>query len=306
MDQPPSATSPRGGLRWWHGLLLFVAALGAQLTLIGVIIVVQVSGLLGSTPDEAVAALLSPTALTTQVVITSLVLVGLALVLPAVRRPGATATLGLARPRLGAALVGGLGIVPAGILVDELTFALNRYWPSTFDATGLDTFNQIFSGASTAGFAVVTLAVTIGPAVGEELFFRGLVLRAFLGSWPRWAAIGASALLFGMLHLDGLQGAGAALIGAYLGFVAVNTGSVWPGVLAHGLNNLLCSLLARLDPVGMGQAFKLGHPWWLVASAALLTAVALVILVRLSPPHPGLPPRGEGEADGSQHQLPSS
>lgn len=47
------------------------------------------------------------------------------------------------------------------------------------------------------------LLVALGGlmAVLEEMLFRGLVLRSFLRRYPKWQAIGFSAILFGALAL---------------------------------------------------------------------------------------------------------
>jgi membrane protease YdiL (CAAX protease family) len=252
-----------------------------QFGIFALIVVVQLSGALGSTPAEVEAAMYSPGMLTAQVAATCAVLVLLALAGTRLRKVGAAKTLRLRRPPRVAAVVAVVGVIPAGILIDQITFWLHSVLPGVFDAAGLGTFVQVFAGASTAGFLVATVVVSVGPALGEELFFRGLLLRAFAGGMSRWSAVAVSAFLFGVLHLDMLQGAGAGLIGAYLGFAVLATDSIWPAVLAHGLNNLLCSVFARLDPDGVGQAFSVGHPLWLVGAAALLTGLAIWSLWRL-------------------------
>lgn len=287
-DSP--ADAPRRGLRWWHGALLFLAALGAQFGIIAVITVLGISGALGATPGEIHAAMQSPAMLAAQVVATCGMLTLLALAGARLRRTGARETLRLARPSATVLVVAGLGVIPVGIVIDETTFLLHTLAPSVFDSTGLSMFVESFATFSTGGFVVATIAVTVGPALGEELFFRGFVLRAAGNDLNAGAAVALSAFLFGVLHLDMLQGTGAGLIGAYLGFAVLVTGSIWPAVVAHGVNNLLCSILARLDPQGVGQAFDVGHPPWLVAASAVLTAAAIFGLWRLRSKETSAPP----------------
>jgi membrane protease YdiL (CAAX protease family) len=270
-DQPDA---PRGGLRWWHGALFFLAALGAQLGIVVAVTVVGMSGLLGTTPGEIHAAMQSPAMLAVQVVLTCGMLTLLALAGARVRKTAAGKALRLARPSATALVVAGLGVIPVGIVIDEITFLLHTLAPSVFDSYGLGVFVESFAAFSTGGFLVATVAVTVGPALGEELFFRGFVLRAAGNDLPAGAAIALSAFFFGVLHLDMLQGTGAAMIGAYLGFAVLVTDSIWPAVVAHGVNNLLCSVFARIDPEGVGQAFDVGHSP-LVFVAALVVAGAV-------------------------------
>jgi membrane protease YdiL (CAAX protease family) len=91
------------------------------------------------------------------------------------------------------------------------------------------------------------LALTALAAFVEEVFFRGLMLRALE---PRglWKAAVLSALLFGAMHLfNGLAGfdwgivAGQAVYAAAIGFAyaayALRTGLIWPVILVHALAN---------------------------------------------------------------------
>jgi membrane protease YdiL (CAAX protease family) len=87
------------------------------------------------------------------------------------------------------------------------------------------------------------LVVSVGPLV-EELLFRGVLLSAVarhVGS--RWAIV-LTAIFFACVHLPDLSFLwyalpNLALLGLVLGWLRVQSGSIWPAVLAHGMNNLL-------------------------------------------------------------------
>lgn len=97
-----------------------------------------------------------------------------------------------------------------------------------------------------AGNRLIALGgIALAPAIAEEVLFRGLVLGALLRRTSVWAAIGASALLFGAAHQDLAQGLATAVLGVYLGAVSVATGSVRVSVVAHFCNNA-AALLAPL------------------------------------------------------------
>jgi membrane protease YdiL (CAAX protease family) len=273
-------------LRWWHGAALFGAALAVQLALFAAVLVAGRMGLLGRTAAEVSANIFSPLSVAAQVVFTCGLLAGLALVLPRAFGTTARELLALAQPRPSALVLAMAGVVPVGIVVDELTFLMHAAAPDLFDTRALDAFSDVFTLASPAAFAVVTAAVTVGPALGEELFFRGFVLRAFRADMPAGVAVALSSVLFGVLHMNALQGAGAACIGAYLGFVALATGSLWPAVCAHGLNNLLTSVIARLDPGGVGSAAEEGHSLPLIAASLAAAIVVIALLARKRPYFP--------------------
>ncbi len=77
-------------------------------------------------------------------------------------------------------------------------------------------------------------------ALGEELFFRGVVERALLDNWRSPAlAIGVSAVVFGSAHLwfhqfpDWRRALVAALLGVACGIVYLRTGSVRAPMVTH-------------------------------------------------------------------------
>jgi uncharacterized protein len=79
------------------------------------------------------------------------------------------------------------------------------------------------------------VAATVVP-FAEELFFRGLGVRALL-PFGGAAAVGITALAFGLGH--GILVALPVLVpfGLVLAWVRLRSDSVWPGMLAHGLYN---------------------------------------------------------------------
>jgi membrane protease YdiL (CAAX protease family) len=88
--------------------------------------------------------------------------------------------------------------------------------------------------------AFITNAIVIATVVplGEELFFRGLGVRA-LAPLGNVVAVVTTALVFALAHgfLTGLPP--LFLFGLAVAWVRVRSGSVWPGVIAHGAYNLL-------------------------------------------------------------------
>ena len=86
-------------------------------------------------------------------------------------------------------------------------------------------------------------ALSMTSAVGEELMFRGFVLGFGSRLLPVAVAVVVQAVLFAALH-PAPRAAWAyplwtGLIGAWFGIVAVLSGSVVPGILAHYLFNHL-------------------------------------------------------------------
>lgn len=94
---------------------------------------------------------------------------------------------------------------------------------------------------------LAVLVVTLGPLV-EEVLFRGLLLSALLHRLGRGWAIALSALAFGLVHLPDLNYLWYAvpnliLLGVALAWLRLHAASLWPAVLAHGINNLIAVLV---------------------------------------------------------------
>jgi membrane protease YdiL (CAAX protease family) len=89
------------------------------------------------------------------------------------------------------------------------------------------------------------LVSTVVP-FAEELFFRGLGVRA-LQFFGGMSAVVITGLVFGFSH--GVLGALPPLVlfGIALGWVRLRSGSVWPGVLAHGFFNAVGILVVYLQ-----------------------------------------------------------
>ena len=95
------------------------------------------------------------------------------------------------------------------------------------------------AGAYAANFAMIAV---LGPIV-EEITYRGLGYT-LLERYGRWTAILVTAVLFGLSHglVEGLPV--LTVFGIGLGWLRDRVGSVYPGMLVHGVFNGLALVLA--------------------------------------------------------------
>jgi membrane protease YdiL (CAAX protease family) len=149
------------------------------------------------------------------------------------------------------------------------------------------------------GFSLVSTVVLLAP-VGEELFFRGLVLHGYLTRYSRTAAVVASSILFAVFHLNVPQAAFALPIGLFCGWVFLRTGSLIPCIISHVLANLSATFLLTPLATTMGysdyadpQAGLGLTPAPMLALGVALLAVGGAILWRQLR---GTPPAIEGGA----------
>jgi uncharacterized protein len=95
--------------------------------------------------------------------------------------------------------------------------------------------------------ALVFLVAVVVP-IGEEIFFRGLALGALRRTLNRHVAVALSALFFALAHLQPVELVPILILGFVLGYLYDLTGSIIPGMIAHGLNNLAAILLFYQGP----------------------------------------------------------
>jgi sodium transport system permease protein len=203
-------------------------------------------------------------------------------------------TLRLRRPRLvDLAIAAGLALC-LNPIVREIGFHVEKLFPmSSALQAGLA---ELAKQVPNLGTGLLVFALM--PAITEELAFRGYFLSGLRRSYSEGTSIVLSALLFGILHvLISLfqQLFGATLLGLVLGLLALRTGSLWPGVLFHFINNALGLLtpeliknprLATLSSwLFRDSSDGLYQPGVLVVTA-LISAGLLTIVWRGRPPKP--------------------
>jgi membrane protease YdiL (CAAX protease family) len=97
--------------------------------------------------------------------------------------------------------------------------------------------NVLFGG----NFILAAIAMAIVAPVAEEVLFRGLIfrrLRSIIGSKNGFLiSAGISSVIFGLVHMNVLQGLYAFLIGMFLCYVYEKTRNLVAPMLAHALAN---------------------------------------------------------------------
>jgi uncharacterized protein len=194
----------------------------------------------------------------------------------------------LTRPPPGALWLGA-GVGVAGILAGAGLQSLTR---SVLPSRLVEAFD-VGRALMRSGWsrAVLLGVVSLLPALCEELAFRGALQSALVGRRSPVRAVALSALVFAAFHLDPIRFPGVLLLGVAFGWLAWRTGSIWPSMVAHAVNNgtaVLGLLLAsqEADPdqaeaVAPGEAGVL-----LLVGLALYALVAAAARRRLPPAPP--------------------
>ncbi|PLX12461.1 MAG: hypothetical protein C0598_05915 [Marinilabiliales bacterium] len=89
-----------------------------------------------------------------------------------------------------------------------------------------------------SGLIINLIIIGIIPAIGEELLFRGVLLRLFKEIFKNaHIAVFISAILFSMVHMQFYGFFPRLLLGIVLGYLFVYTKSLWAPIAYHLVNN---------------------------------------------------------------------
>lgn len=201
--------------------------------------------LLGGGSDDDVEVTIG--ALVLNAVILWSFLIAVPVVATRLKGRGPVADLGF-RARPADALAFLLGVALQAVAVPALYWPIFRLSDLTDDDVA-ESARELVDAAQGPGIAVLVLVVCVGAPLAEELFFRGLVLRALEKRWTPAVALVVSTLVFAASHFQGVQFPALVLFGAVAGYLAARTGRLGPAVLCHaGFNAWTVFHLLVLDP----------------------------------------------------------
>ena len=104
-------------------------------------------------------------------------------------------------------------------------------------APGARLINFDYGSECIAGVIEAFIAVVLAP-IGEEILFRGFLYGGLSRKMNAFAAMAISSLVFAVSHQYSLTGLVFVFIyGLVFCWLYKRTGSLWPGILAHGLYN---------------------------------------------------------------------
>ena len=121
------------------------------------------------------------------------------------------------------------------------------------------------------------LTMTVAPAFIEEMVFRGVVMQSLRRFGDTFALV-ASALIFGIFHLNLIQMPYAFIYGLCIGYFVMRTGSLWVGVLMHFVNNCVATVFTLIEPAVSENTYTMLNLFYNLASV-LLGIIAVCLLL---------------------------
>ncbi|MFO0427068.1 MAG: ABC transporter permease subunit/CPBP intramembrane protease [Planctomyces sp.] len=181
-----------------------------------------------------------------------------------------------------AVILTGLSVWP---LVYELVLLTQKLSVLRIDEERLRQASEFLEKWMNVPLPLMVLTLGILPGVFEELFFRGFLLGSLRHHLRRSHAILLCGLLFGVFHVIASEGVTperlipSATLGILLSWIAMQTGSVLPGMVLHVLHNSTLLTMSRFRDelagmtVGNLQQEHLPASWIIVSATVLLCSM---------------------------------
>jgi membrane protease YdiL (CAAX protease family) len=170
--------------------------------------------------------------------------------------------------------------VPSGLLTGIGVFRLASLLFPVPEAL-LKAFSETLAPKELPEWQMLLLLAVL-PGIFEEIAFRGVLTYGLSRRLRPVALVLSVGIIFGLFHSALFRIAPTAFLGVLLTSVVLLTGSIFPAMLWHGLNNAFALLAGRAG----ADLVDLPPVYYGVAAAIL--ALAFWVLWRTRRPYPGL------------------
>ena len=176
----------------------------------------------------------------------------------------------LRRPALSHCLWAVLGLPAVILLSAGLTTLLSDLLGDTTGGLG-----EFLMPMTLLGFFVGLVVHAVGPAVGEELFFRGYLGRLFLGRYGVVLGVLFTSIVFGLIHGNLPQAVMGFIFGCYAHWAYLATRSLWVPILLHFLTNAFVRLLIFCVPFDVNIVWIAADMWFIAITIVIAGACAV-------------------------------
>lgn len=123
---------------------------------------------------------------------------------------------------------------------------------ATLFPSALEVYEDLLDSAgfdTTVTLGLFLYSVILAP-LSEELIFRGVTLRQLKKCLPFWVANIVQGVLFGIFHMNLIQGVYACCLGLILGYICEKGGSIYYSIMLHMLFNFWGTVLSEYFTTG--------------------------------------------------------
>jgi membrane protease YdiL (CAAX protease family) len=174
-----------------------------------------------------------------------------------------------------------LALIPIvdGLVRINAALELPEKWASMFsdiESTSNHTYDLFLKHNTGIHLFFNILVMSVLAAVGEEIFFRGILMRV-LTKWFNNVHVGIfiSSGLFTIMHFQPYEVLPMMLLGLFLGYVYYRTKSLWIPIVLHAFNNAIVVFSDWFDKKGFD--FALFSPDFQFSSGTVTTSIVVLV-----------------------------
>lgn len=175
-------------------------------------------------------------------------------------------------------------VLPLGIIADAVYVAatsaweslrdrLADFWPAIEHFGQVDTVDVIQSQAEYTAYPLLLVIVGVGPAIGEELVFRGVIGRGLINRLGVIGGVLLTSLLFAVAHGTPAHAIATLPLAFFLHLCYLATRTIWAPILVHFLNNALSVSMLKYN---LGENMSVSGPM-LISAMIYVTAIAAML-----------------------------
>lgn len=144
-------------------------------------------------------------------------------------------------------------VVPIAVLGDLLHEILRQTQTANFtqpffsNSVSSSTLSYLRLTSKGVSYPILVVALALGPAIGEEVIFRGIIGRGLVQRYGSWIGSLITAGLFAVAHMTPTHAIATIPIALLLQFLYLKTGTIWIPILVHFCNNMLGVTMMRFD-----------------------------------------------------------
>ncbi len=180
-----------------------------------------------------------------------------------------------------------LGFLNQQIVLPE-SFNAIETWMKNSELQAAELTERLLNVHSVQGLLFNIFLIAILPAIGEELYFRGVVQKILSDKNHVIFGIWSAAFIFSAIHLQFYGFFPRLLLGAFLGYLLYWSGNLWLPILAHFINNVMAVLfyyfqnngykLPDIDKIGTESTLWIGCLSGILAIGGIYFIRKLLIL----------------------------
>jgi membrane protease YdiL (CAAX protease family) len=171
-------------------------------------------------------------------------------------------------------------VVPLAILSNSIYARCLAGWswltnarPELLPASRFESLEMVRGQVSGVPFLVAVVVLALGPAIGEELVFRGVIGQGLIRRRGLVTGVAVSSLLFAAVHLFPPHALATIPLALFFHFAYLTTRNFWIPVALHCGNNALAVMLLKYP--GVRQLPE--SPVVLICSLMYLSVVAVLL-----------------------------